>query len=351
MSIVAATALRLEDDARGIIVTPVKLEPSTFFRRIPLAPHQMRDRITRTDDAIVLCHLGVPRLDRDQWSLTIDGLVERPLTLRFDDLLRYPKAEMTSFHQCAGSPLQPREPTRRICNVTWGGVRLVDLLADCRPRPAARYIWSRGADYGEFGGVAVDAYGKDLPMARLGEDVLIAYEMNGSALPAEHGFPARLVVPGFYGTNSVKWLVGITFAASRATGPFTTRWYNDPVLDSAGRETGETAPVWAIAPESLIVTPAPDATIEVSVEQEIWGWAWADGGVASVEVRTGDQEAWLPADLEQSRGREWQRFTMRWSPRQRGAVTLASRATSKSGLVQPISGWRNAIHGVPVTVV
>jgi DMSO/TMAO reductase YedYZ molybdopterin-dependent catalytic subunit len=181
--------------------------------------------------------------------------------------------------------------------------------------------------------------------------VFIAYELNGRALPAEHGFPARLVVPGFYGTNSVKWLMGMTIADSRATGPFTTRWYNDPVLDDAGRETGATTPVWSIAPESLIVSPAPDATIEASVEHEIWGWAWADGGVARVEVRAGDAAAWLPAELEPSRGREWQRFSMPWSPTQPGPIALASRATSKAGVVQPMSGRRNAIHGVPLIVV
>ena len=70
------------------------------------------------------------------------------------------------------------------------------------------YIWSWGADFGEFGGLTLDAYCKDLPIERVEADVSIAYKMNGAALPAEHGFPARLVVPGFYGTNSVKWLAG-----------------------------------------------------------------------------------------------------------------------------------------------
>ena len=271
----------------------VKLDPATFFRRIPLAPHQMRDRVTRTQDAIVLCHLGVPRLDREQWSLTIDGLVERPLALRFGDLMRYRKSEVTSFHQCAGSPLAPLEPTRRICNITWGGARLADVLADCRPSGNAKYIWSYGTD---FGGEKVDAYIKDLPIARVEADALIAYEMNGDALPAEHGFPARLVVPGFYGTNSVKWLTRMTLAESRASGPFTTRWYNDPVRDDAGRDTGETTPVWSIAPESVIVSPAPEDAIELSVEREIWGWAWADGGVHRVDVRAGEGD-WRPASL------------------------------------------------------
>jgi DMSO/TMAO reductase YedYZ molybdopterin-dependent catalytic subunit len=339
------------DHAMGHSVTTVKLDPAGFFRRIPLAPHQMRDRLTRVEDAIVLCHLGVPRLDRDAWSLTIDGLVERPLTVRFDDLTRYPKVEVTSFHQCAGSPLQPFEPTRRVCNVTWGGTRLADLLADCRPRAEAKYIWSHGADFGAFSGVTVDAYTKDLPLARVAADTLVAYEMNGRALPAEHGFPARLVVPGFYGTNSVKWLAGMTLAQGRATGPFTTRWYNDPVLDDAGRETGKTAPVWSIVPESIIVAPAPDATLAMSTAHEIWGWAWADGGVAGVEVRLGDDASWVAAALEPPNGRQWQRFSLAWTPRAGGTVVLASRATSMAGTIQPVSGRRNAVHSVPVNVV
>ena len=185
-------------------MNPVRLDPQGPFKRDPLAPHQMRDRLTRTQDAFVLCHLGVPRIERDPWSLTIDGMVGRPRTLRFDDLVRYPKTEVASVHQCCSSPFAPFEPTRRVCNMRWSGVRLVDVLADCQPSAAAQYIWSYGADFGEFSGVVVDAYVKDLPIGRVEADVLIGYEMNGSALPSEHGFPARLVVTGFYGTNSVK---------------------------------------------------------------------------------------------------------------------------------------------------
>ncbi len=343
--------LKLSSDQQGGAVKPTRLDPQGPLKRDPLAPHQMRDRLTPAQSVIVLCHLGVPRLEQDRWSLTIDGMVEHPRTLRFDDLMRYPKAEVVSVHQCCGSPLAPFEPTRRVCNVRWGGVRLADILADCRPSAAAQYIWSYGADYGEFSGVVVDAYVKDLPISRVEADVLIGYEMNGSALPAEHGFPARLVVPGFYGTNSVKWLTRMTLAERRAPGPFTTRWYNDPVLDGAGHETRETTPVWSIAPESLIVSPTPHETIELSAEREIWGWAWADGGIRSVYVRTDDAATWRRAELEPSRGREWQRFSMRWMPGRRGAVVLASLAEAMDGLLQPISGRRNAIHDVPVNVI
>ncbi len=212
----------------------------------------MLERVTPISAVFFLCHLGVPRLDQHRWSLTIDGLVERPGTIRFDELVRYPRTELVSVHECCGSPFAPFEPTRRVGNLGWGGVRLSDMLADYRPRADARYIWSAGADFGEFGGVAVDAYVKDLPLSRIDADVLIAYEMNGSALLPEHGFPARLVVPGFYGTNSVKWLTRMTLAEARATGPFTTRWYNDPVLDEIGHESSETTPVWSVAPGSLI---------------------------------------------------------------------------------------------------
>ena len=123
-----------------------------------------------------------------------------------------------------------------------GWRRLVDVLADCGPHASASYIWSHGADYGEFGGVSVEAYIKDLPITRVHADVLIAYEMNGAPLPAEHGYPVRLVVPGFYGTNSVKWLTRLGLAEGRSQGPFTTRWYNDPTFDDFGRPTAPQHP-------------------------------------------------------------------------------------------------------------
>ena len=332
-------------------MTAVKLDPQGYYRRVPLTPERMLERLTRAEDAIVLCHFGVPRLARDDWSLTIDGLVARPLTLGFGDLRCLRKAEVTTFHQCAGSPMQPFEPTRRICNITWGGVRLADVLAQCRPDPGATFLWSYGVDGGEFSGVAVDAFLKDLPLERIGADVLIAYEMNGVPLAPEHGFPARLIVPGFYGTNSVKWLTRITLADHRAASPFTTRWYNDPVLDAAGKPTSETTPVWAIAPESLIVAPAPDRNVPVSTATEIWGWSWADGGVDRVELSTDDGVNWGLANVEVPRGREWQRFSYIWTPTQRGALTLASLAIAKNGLRQPNAGKRNAIYRVCIEVI
>jgi DMSO/TMAO reductase YedYZ molybdopterin-dependent catalytic subunit len=329
-------------------VIRAKLDPHQFIRRIPLAPHQMHDRLTRVEDAIVLCHLGLPRIAREEWSLAIDGLVERPRTISFADLMRYEKISVTSVHQCAGSPLAPHEPTQRVCNVTWAGARLADILAQCGLHQRARFVWSSGADYGEFGGVCVEAYVKDLPIDRVNADVLIAYEMNGEPLAPEHGFPARLVVPGFYGTNSVKWLTRMTLAGERASGPFTTRWYNDPVEDDTSAN-GQTVPVWTIAPQSVIVAPAADTTIKTGEAIEVWGWAWADGGVSQIDVSVETGE-WQRAQLEPLSGRAWQRFNLPWTPTKGGATTLASRAATASGECQPACGRRNAIHSVSVNV-
>jgi DMSO/TMAO reductase YedYZ molybdopterin-dependent catalytic subunit len=331
-------------------VIRAKLDPHQFIRRIPLAPHQMQDRLTRVEDAIVLCHLGLPRITHEDWSLAIDGLVARPRTLSFSDLMRCEKVSVTSVHQCAGSPLAPSEPTQRVCNVSWAGARLADILAECEPHPTVRFVWSTGADYGDFAGVSVEAYVKDMPVDRVKSDVLVAYEMNGGPLMPEHGFPARLVVPGFYGTNSVKWLTRVTLAEARAPGPFTQRWYNDPVQDECRSASGRTVPVWAIAPQSVIVAPAPDAAINASEATEIWGWAWADGGVGQVEISV-DGGSWQPALLEPAAERAWQRFTLSWLPEKCGTVTLASRATAASRECQPASGRRNAIYRVSVTVI
>jgi len=329
-------------------VIRAKLDPHQFTRRIPLAPHGMQDRITRVEDTIVLCHLGVPRIAREEWSLTIEGLVRRQQTFSFADLMQLEQVAVTSVHQCAGSPLAPHEPTQRVCNVTWRGARLADILAQSEPLPSARFVWSTGADHGSFGGVRVDAYVKDLPLERVRSDVLLAYEMNGTPLAPEQGFPVRLVVPGFYGTNSVKWLTCMTLAQDRAPGPFTTRWYNDPAPDEAGSAAGRTTPVWAVAPQSVIVAPAPDTSITPGRPIEIWGWAWADGGIDKVDI--GIDGDWKPATVEGASGRAWQRFAFSWAPTDRGDVTLASRATSTSGEYQPQSGRRNAVYSVRVNV-
>jgi DMSO/TMAO reductase YedYZ molybdopterin-dependent catalytic subunit len=243
--------------------------------------------------------------------------------------------------------MEPSRPTQRVSNVMWGGYRLADLVAAVRPRDEAKYLWSFGADWGTFDGIAIDAYAKDLPLGRICEDVLIAESMNGAPLTPEHGFPLRLVVPGFYGTNSVKWLTRMTFASERSTGPFTTRWYNDPVMEDE-KPTGRTQPVWAVAPQSIIVDPWPRAQVKLGEPVEIWGWAWADPGIASVTIET--DAGLIVARVEPRRDRSWQRFVATWHPDRVGKQRLGARAVDTNGAVQPDDGARNAILRVEVVV-
>lgn len=317
------------------------------FRRHPLAPHQLTADVTPVEHCIVLAHHGIARLDTDDWTLRVDGLVREPRLLSFQDARRLPGREVTAFHECAGSPLEPTVPQRRIVNVVWGGVPLREVLDLVGVEPAAGYLWSYGADGGTFAGAHSDAYVKDLPLHRATErDVLLAYELNGSPLPAEHRFPLRLVVPGWYGTNGVKWLTRLRLADARWTGTFTTRFYADPAPD----EPGGIRPVWRVAPESVIVAPAPGAELSVGGDVVVWGRAWGAAEIEAVEVSTDGGSTWQVTRAEPRRGREWQRFAIRWRPRGPGPTTLLSRAIDAEGTTQPMTGARNAVHSVDVTV-
>ena len=227
------------------------MDPASGLRRIKLRPHEMSDTITASKDVFVLAHLGIPRIDPAQWRLSVDGLVGEARTLGLDDLKARRKSTVEAVHQCCGNPLEPKVRTRRVANVRWGGVDLAALLDELDVDPRARFLWSYGLDGGDFAGTDCDWYVKDMPLERLAAGgVLVAYEMNDASLAAEHGFPVRLVVPGYYGTNSVKWLWRLHVAAHRAHTLFTTSLYND-AADEHDIAAGLPArrPVWTIAPE------------------------------------------------------------------------------------------------------
>ena len=161
--------------------------------------------------------------------------------------------------------------------------------------------------------------------------MLLAYELNGAPLPAEHGFPVRLVVPGYYGTNSVKWLWRLHLAGHRAEGPFTTEFYNDRLgADDVAAGLPSRRPVWALAPESIIVAPAPDTVVAAGELTEIWGWAWSYRGIAAAEVSVDGGASFTRATLEQRSGWAWQRFSLPWRPsRSRRGAAQRSRARGR----------------------
>ena len=319
-----------------------------FHIRHPPAPHELQDDLTDESQLFQTIHMGAVDVDAEKWLLVIDGLVERPFALNLEQLKKFPRATITSFHECFGSPLAPATKNLwRVGNVQWTGVRLTDLLSIARFSSGAKYVWSEGLDAGTFAGVEADRYQKDLPMYKAqSPEVLVAYEMNGLPLRRERGGPVRLVVPGFFGTNSTKWLCRLSLQAGRAPGPYTTRFYNTPDMESSD---GQLVPVWRVDVNSMITRPRPNeelSTDSVNIE----GWAWSHDGVSSVDISLDDGQTWQAADLDSRIESSWQRFTLalQLSP---GHHHVIARATSKDGQRQQMSERRNHVHRVWFTVL
>jgi len=328
-----------------MIPPAVVMDPSTSFKRLgPVS--RLREFITPVEDVHVLAHLGVARVDPRRWQLRIDGMVERPLVLDLEELLRLPARELTAVFECYGNPQKPEVAARSVANVVWRGVPLARLLARAGPSPEATVVCLEGMDSGTFAGVYCERYVKDIPLARaLDEDVLIAYAMNGAPLTAEHGFPVRAVVPGYFGTNSVKWLSRVTLSAGRPDGLFTTRLYNRRV----DLLEGQLEPARELDVNAVIVWPADQDRLRLG-RHLATGWAWSSSPIARVELSTDGGASWHQTEVTPPAPTPtWQRFGFVWEAAVPGAYELRARATDRRGRVQP-GGGRNAVHGITVHV-
>ena len=317
------------------------MDPSATYRRL-IPVDRLTPPVTPADDVYVIAHMGIARVDVAQWRLAVDGLVERPYELGYDALTSLPPTDVSAVIECFGNPVEPEVATRRVGNVVWRGVQLSHLLERAGVRPEARYVCPVGLDSGTFANVTSDRYVKDLPLARaLEPDVLVAWAMNGGPLTAEHGFPARVFVPGYFGTNAVKWLSRITLAAERPESLFTTRLYNR-------RVDGETRPVRELDVHAVIVSPADGAALEAG-RHTIDGWAWSAWPVRTVEVSADGGATWRAARVAPRGGdHQWQAFACDWDARP-GRRELKARATDERGRTQPAAG-RNRIHTINVVV-
>ena len=328
----------------------VRLDPNGFQIRHPPPPHELDSYITPDDKLFQTIHMGAAVINHSCYQLVVDGLVERPFAITLDELKHLPPTSITAFHECYGSPLKPpTEACWRIGNVRWTGVRLSHLLdlAGFGPCEEQRFVWSEGLDRGSFAGVDADRYQKDLPISKaLRPEVLVAYEINGEPLSKERGGPVRLVVPGYFGTNSTKWLCKLSVQAKRAPGPYTTTFYNEK--DPMNPQGHKMRPVWQVEINSMIVRPKPDEVC-MSSEVQVKGWAWSDNGVREVEVSSNDGKTWQNARVDVSIEYGWQEFEATLQL-QRGHHTIIARATSFSGAQQPLAGRRNHVHRVTLEV-
>ena len=323
------------------------MQPDKTFR-FRVSADELVDRITPSSDVFVLAHFGIPRIERETWRLHLSGLIERPCALSFQDMLKFRKHEIEAFIKCAGFPHNEKIATRNASNAVWAGASLLEVMDSVGLNPEATFLWLYAPDRGSYAEWSAESYVKDVPVERVKMgDVLLAYELNGEQLSAEHGFPVRLFVPGFYGTNSVKWLCHIRAATQRATGVFVSELYNDPVVSEDGTPTAATVPVWEVPPEALIVYPAANSVVPCG-RLRVSGWSWGTTEIDFVEVSTDGGISWRRTSVERRHQMSWQRFEAEVELTE-GEAILSARATNLKGVTQPDQHARNAVHVIRVT--
>jgi sulfane dehydrogenase subunit SoxC len=316
----------------------------------------------------LLTHYDIPDVDAADWRLSVEGLVERLLTLSLDDLRARPAVEVAVTMECAGNGRAHVEPhvvsqpwlLEAVGTARWRGVAVSALLEEAGVKEGALEVLFTGLDRG-VEGEEEQAYERSLPVAGLLEgDALLAYEVNGVPLPPQHGYPLRLVVPGWYGMTSVKWLSCMTvldepFGGYQMRHSYRVRHEED--------EPGE--PITAMAPRSLMIPPGiPEflsrARVVATGRCEILGRAWSGAaGIAGVDVSTDGGRTWVPAELgDAALGRwAWRSWRFAWDA-EPGEHELCCRARDAAGTEQPLEPpWNlggyvnNAVQRVAVTVV
>ena len=312
----------------------------------------------------LLIHYDVPVVEPDGWRLTISG--ERELELSLDDLRSRPAAEHTVTMECAGNGrarLEPRPVSQpwileAVGTARWRGTPLAPLLEEAGVPVGTVEVLFTGLDRGIEGGDE-QAFQRALTLkeAMRGE-VLLAYEMNGAPLPPQHGFPLRLVVPGWYGMTNVKWLSRIEFLDEPFAGYQQSWSYR---VRQTEDEEGE--PLQRMQPRSLLVPPGipefftRERTVRAG-EVQLEGRAWSGHApVAAVEVSDDGGATWSDAELEPAgEPWAWRGFTYRWEAKP-GEYVLCSRTRDEAGNEQPVEPpWNlggyanNAVQTVRVVV-
>jgi DMSO/TMAO reductase YedYZ molybdopterin-dependent catalytic subunit len=314
----------------------------------------------------LLIHYDVPRVDHDAWRLTLGGAVARPLSLSLDELRSRPSITRRVTLECAGNGrarLSPRAISQPWLNHaigtgSWTGVPLADLLDEAGPQDEAVELVFTGADHGVEGGVAQD-YQRSLTLDQARRDgVVLAYELNGAPLPPQHGAPVRLLVPGWYGMASVKWLRSI----EAVTEPFDGYQQSTAYLWRGSAEDAGT-PMREIRVQSMLQPPGvPDFATRrrflAAGPTTLVGRAWSGRGpITDVEVSCDGGATWNDAQVEPAQDpHAWQRFTFAWDAPV-GRHELCSRATDAAGRRQPLEPeWNlggyggNAVHRIDVEV-
>ena len=308
--------------------------------------------LTWREDFFVRNHGAIPDLSLDGWRLSIEGLVETPLRLTLAELVaRFPRRDAVATLQCAGNrrdeligvrPIPGEVPwgAEAVSTARWGGVSLADVLGAVRIKDGASHVWFEGLDAvtrhdHTFG------FGSSIDLARaLAGDVLLADRMNGDALPAEHGFPLRVVVPGYIGARSVKWLGRIVVADRPTDNYFQAHAYkvlpaesNPATVDWDAYPAIEEAPLQAV-----VCVPASGAHVPAG-QIIVQGYATAPGHrrVGVVEVSADRGATWVVADLlDRPAPGVWSRW--------QAVVTIAAGEGELIARARDSEGGTGAVH-------
>ncbi len=332
--------------------------------------HEHDFDVTPNQRMFVRNNLLTPLIDINSHRLTIKGLVDRELSFSVFDLAKqFQTVSIQGMLECAGSGRSGYQPTASgtpwlltggMGCPDWGGVRLADVLRAAGLKPNAAHVAGQGGDPGMVATAAPVI--RSIPMKKaLDEDTLIAWSMNGAPLPFVHGYPLRLVVPGWVGSASTKWLHTLTVLDAPFKGTYMDSSYRVPKHPV---QPGQKMPSDAVSAEawpikSIITSPAPNQRYKGGATITVRGRAWVgEGSVDRVEISTDEGKTWRPARLARAGGRyAWRAFTYEHKAEASGYITLLARAWDDRGNAQPaMPHWNplgyfwNAWHRVGVMV-
>jgi DMSO/TMAO reductase YedYZ molybdopterin-dependent catalytic subunit len=343
-------------------LTAEELQLAARNRGLPL--EALRYDLTPAGLHYLLVHFDIPSVDAATWRLVLEGNFRRKLSLSLEEIRSRPKKTIPVTLECAGNgrarllprPISQPWLNEAVSTAEWTGAPLAGLIEEAGLDPGSGELVFTGADHGVEKGYEHD-YARSLTIEEASRpETLLAYEMNGRPLEPQHGFPLRLIVPGWYGMTHVKWLTRIEAVKEKFQGyqQAVAYWYKQSAEDS-GR------PVTRIRPRALMVPPGfPDFLSRRRTLQrgpvEIVGRAWSGlGSIVKVEFAVDGQwaEAWLDASAGQF---SWRRWTATWDAAP-GEHILSCRATDSAGNAQPSDQpWNyqgmgnNQIQTVEVTV-
>ncbi|HWX39787.1 MAG TPA: sulfite oxidase [Blastocatellia bacterium] len=306
--------------------------------------------ITPNDLFYVRSHLYTAKVDIKEWRLQVDGAVQQQLTLTLDDLKRFPESSQVVTLECSGNGRAFYDPPvagaqwekGAVGNARWVGVRLADVLKKAGIKAEGKFLTTDGADK-PIG--KVPDFIRSIPLDKaMHADTLLAYQMNGEPIPVSHGYPLRLIVPGWSGNNSVKWVTHLTLSDSPSDGFFQKTAYKFPeryVAPAGSIDPSLMKSITNLSVKSSITNPLPGSQLKPGAVA-VTGIAYAgEADIVAVDVSTDLGQTWKPAELGRDRARyAWRLWQYQWEAKEPGSFLIMSRAKDSSGRVQPmVQNW------------